>query len=779
MVDRKDNPKIPEQLPVLPINDMVIYPSAVIPISVSDDKSVEASEQASLHQKLFISVALRPGEPEEITPEDMYDIGTVVTIHKLMRFPDGSIKMVVQGVQKIKIVKFIQIEPFFKAEIEVIEEPYTITKTMQAKMRNLLNNLQKMVSMVPYLPDEIYATASNLDDPNRLAYLIATILKMEVEERQQILEYKDVNRRLDKVNEVLQRELEIVEIGNQLQDKVQTKMDKTQREYYLREQMKAIRQELGEDEGTEVQDLKERVEEADLPEEAMKQAERELKRLEKLPDTSSEYHVIRTYLDLLLDLPWNESTEDNLDLKRVRKILDDDHYDLDEIKERLVEYLAVRKLKEDMKGPILCFAGPPGVGKTSLGQSIARALGREFVRFSLGGMRDEAEIRGHRRTYIGAMPGRIIQGIRRAGSNNPVFMLDEIDKVGADFRGDPASALLEVLDPAQNDTFRDHYVDVAFDLSKVLFIATANTLETIHPALRDRVEVITLAGYSENEKVHIARKYLVPRQMKEHGLTSDNIIFYKSALKKMISNYTREAGVRNLEREIAKVCRKVARKVAEGEEKAKRITSKNVHKYLGPPKIFPEVAKRTARPGVSTGLAWTPTGGDILFIESVIMPGKGGLTLTGQLGDVMQESARAALSYIRSKEDEYGLDRETFKKSDIHLHVPAGAIPKDGPSAGITITTSLLSVLTGQPVKNDVAMTGEITLSGLVLPVGGIKEKVLAARRAGIKMVILPKRNEKDVDQLDKKLIKDLDFIYVENIDDVLQNAFEKLEQKE
>lgn len=764
---------IPDTLPLIPVKDTVLFPYTVIPLFVTEDKSIKAVEQAIASQRIIGVVAEKPKDEGEGGPSDLYMIGSAAVIHKMLRMPEKGMALVVQGLAKIAINEVVSEEPFLNASVEVIiEEPEKNTR-IEALMRTAISLTQKMISLAPYLPEEIQVTAINLDDPLKLAYLIATIVRMKLQERQELLELDSVEEKLHRIVTILSREVELLELGGKIQTQVQSEMTKAQREYYLREQLKAIRQELGEtdERAQETNEIRGRLAEAALPEEVMKEAERELGRLEKIPSASPEYNVIRTYLDWIMDLPWNKSTEDNLDLERAEKILNDDHYDLEKIKERIIEYLAVRKLKKDTKGPILCFVGPPGVGKTSLGQSIARALGRQFIRMSVGGMRDEAEIRGHRRTYVGALPGRIIQSIRRAGSNNPLFMIDEIDKVGSDFRGDPSSALLEVLDPEQNFSFRDHYMDLPFDLSKVMFITTANVIQTIHPALKDRMEVLVLAGYTEEEKLGIAQNYLVPRQLKENGLTGDNIGFEKDTLLKIISGYTREAGVRNLEREIATVCRKVAKKVAGGATTKVIVKTDDLHNFLGAEKIYPEVAKRTSVPGVATGLAWTETGGDILFIESTRMPGKKGFTLTGQLGDVMQESAKAALSYVRSRAKELGLEEDFFEKNDIHLHVPAGAIPKDGPSAGVTMISSLVSLLTGRPVSNEVAMTGEITLTGLVLPIGGIKEKMLAARRAGIKTVILPKRNEADLEDVPEALRKDLKFVFVENVDEVLKAA--------
>lgn len=765
--------KIPDSLPVIPLKETVIYPYTVIPIFVTEEKSIKAVENAMASQRIIAGIAIKNREAEEVTTGDLYSIGTAAVIHKMLRMPDRGIALVVQGLVKIAVKDFVATDPFFKASIDVIiEEPDRNTR-IEALMRTAIAQTQKMISLAPYLPEEINVTAINLDDPLKLAYLISTIVRMKFEERQEILELDNVEEKLSRVIAILTREVELLELGGKIQSQAQNEMSKAQREYYLREQLKAIKQELGEtDEKTqESNELRDRLKAANLPDEIMKEAEKEVSRLEKIPSASPEYNVIRTYLDWIIELPWNKSTEDNLDLDRAQKILDEDHYDLEKIKERIVEYLAVRKLKKDMRGPILCFVGPPGVGKTSLGQSIARALGRKFIRMSVGGMRDEAEIRGHRRTYVGALPGRIIQSIGRAGSNNPLYMIDEIDKVGMDFRGDPSSALLEVLDPEQNFSFRDHYLDLPFDLSKVMFITTANVLQTIQPALRDRMEILMLSGYTEEEKLGIAKNHLIPKELKEHGLTNDNIEFTDGAISKITSGYTREAGVRNLEREIASVCRKIARDVASGKAEKITVKAEDIHHYLGHEKVYPEVAKRTAIPGVATGLAWTETGGDILFIESTQMPGNKDFTLTGQLGDVMQESAKAALSYVRSKAEELGIAGDFFEKHDIHLHVPAGAIPKDGPSAGVTMVCSLVSLLTGKPVKNDVAMTGEISLTGIVLPIGGIKEKALAARRAGIKTIILPKRNEPDLEELPEDLKKDMKFVFAETVNDVLKAA--------
>ncbi|MBI4831600.1 MAG: endopeptidase La [Candidatus Lindowbacteria bacterium] len=763
---------VPEVIGILPLKNTVMFPYTVVPLSIGEKSSIALVDEAVSGTKIIGCVAMKDPAGER-QAENLYGYGTAVTILKMMKLPDGTMALLVQGISKIKVEQFISFDPFVRARIRTIHEPESLTKRGEALFRNVLAQCQKIIALTPYLPDELQATLINVDSPVRLIYLVSSVLKLSIAEKEEILEISEVEPKLEKVSQLLTREIEILELGGKIKSQVETEMSKTQREYFLREQLKAIQQELGEgdERQVEIKEIREKLEAKKLSEEARKEAYRELDRLAKLPPAAAEYHVIRTYLDWIIDLPWNEFTEDHLDLKRAQEVLDEDHYDLKEVKERIVEYLAVRSRKPDMKGPILCFVGPPGTGKTSLGRSIARALGRKFVRMSLGGVRDEAEIRGHRRTYIGALPGRIIQSIRRAGSANPIFMMDEIDKVGADFRGDPSSALLEVLDPEQNNSFRDHYLDLPFDLSQVMFITTANVLQTVHPALQDRMEIITLAGYTEDDKLWIAKKYLVPRQLTENGLKEEDLEFDDKAIRKIINSYTREAGVRNLERSIGKVCRKTALEISTGKKQKERIIEENLHQYLGPEKIFPEVALRTSKPGVATGLAWTETGGDVLFIEALAMPGGKNLTLTGQLGDVMQESAKAALSYVRAKAANLGIPEEFFSREDIHIHVPAGAIPKDGPSAGITMTVALASLLTGRPVNKDVAMTGEITLSGMVLPIGGVKEKILAAKRAGIKTVILPKRNEKDLAEIEDAMKAGLQFVLAENIDEVLKVA--------
>ncbi len=768
ITDEEEAPKIPSELPLLLMEDIVIYPHTLVPLILKDPPLVAAVDDALSHDRIAGAVMLKDKEKG-----DFYQTGSAILIHRMLKFPDGTMRMVTQGLAKITITKMTQDDPFPKAQIQVLEERAEKSERVEALMRAVLGQYQKMISLVPYIPDELQAATMNIEDPFRLVYFISTLIKMKPEDKQQIIELESAEEKLKKISSILQREVELLELGTKIQSEVQDKMTKGQREYVLREQLKAIKQELGEEDEVqvEIKEFRDKMAVANLPDYVLKEAERELSRLEKVPVASPEYGVIRTYLEWLTELPWTHETQDNMDLDRAKRILDEDHYNLKEVKERILEYLAVRKLRKEMKGPILCFAGPPGVGKTSLGQSIARALERKFIRLSLGGMRDEAEIRGHRRTYIGALPGSIIQNIRRAESRNPVFMLDEIDKVGADFRGDPSSALLEVLDPEQNTTFRDNYLDLPFDLSKVFFITTANTLETIHPALRDRMEILVLPGYTEHEKIAIAQKYLIPKQREEHGLEKGDVTFAEGGIKKLVSSYTREAGVRNLERQIARVCRKVAFKKGQGQKTGDTITPESLRDYLGPERYFPEVAMRTSRPGVATGLAWTEAGGDILFVEATKMPGKKGLSLTGQLGEVMQESAKAALSYVRTKADALNIERDFFEKYDLHVHVPAGAIPKDGPSAGVTIACALASELTGRPVRNDVAMTGEITLSGLVLPVGGIKEKILAAKAAGIKKVILPLRNRGDVEEIGEELKAGLEFVFVESADEVFQMA--------
>jgi ATP-dependent Lon protease len=766
----KDKVFIPAELPILPLRGTVAYPDLVMPLIVGRDRSIKLVDEANAGDKMIGIITQKNPDIEEPGIDDLYMIGTIATIMKMVKMVDGSQRIVVQGICRFKLVEFTNTEPHLRAKILPIFEEYQKDIEIDAMYINLKNLYKKAVEMAPYLSSELSQIASQMENPGNLVDLIGSTINIGVAEKQEILEKIDLKERLKKVTILLNREVETLELSSRIQSHVKEGIDKTQREYYLREQLKAIQKELGEtdDKMSEMEEIRKKILEARMPPDVQKIAEKELDRLSKMSNMSAEYTVSRTYLDWLTEIPWSQATEDNLNIKDASRILDEDHYDLTKVKKRILEYLAVRKLKSDMKGPILCFVGPPGVGKTSLGKSIARALGRKFMRISLGGIRDEAEIRGHRRTYVGALPGRIIQGVKKAGSNNPVFMLDEVDKIGMDFRGDPSSALLEVLDPEQNFSFSDHYLEVPFDLSKVMFIATANMLDPVPPALKDRMEVLELPGYTEEEKLMIAKQFLIPKERNEHGLNEDLIEFQDDALKVVIKSHTRESGVRNLEREIATICRAVARDVAEGMTDKKVITAESIHGYLGPIKFFSEVAERVKYSGVATGLAWTPTGGDILFIESTKMRGKGNLTLTGQLGDVMKESAQAALSYIRGKAGDFKIVEDFFEKNDLHVHVPQGAIPKDGPSAGVTMLVSLVSLLTDRHVRNDVAMTGEITLRGLVLPVGGIKEKVLAAKRAGIKAVILPKLNEKDLEEVPESIKENMEFKFIERMDEAV-----------
>ncbi|HUA36289.1 MAG TPA: endopeptidase La [Candidatus Binataceae bacterium] len=765
--------EIPELLPVLPLRGIVIFPSQIHPFLVSRAASLKLIEDVGQTSRIIALAAQKNPEEETPAPEGLYPRGTAVRILKMLRYPDQSVRVLVQGLARVELGNFTQREPYFVAHVTRLNEVTSVDKEVAALHDHLVSQFSKFVSLVPYLPDELQGLSMQVKEPGRLADMVSSYLKIAIEEAQDLLSTLDVRARLEKLIAILTREIELLELGHKIQSQVQTELNKNQREYYLRQQLKAIQKELGESDArtSEVEELEKKIEDAKMPPDARKAADKELDRLKMIPPESAEHTVVRTYLDWLVTLPWAVSTEDNLDIKHAREVLDEDHFDLDKIKERILEFLAVRKLKKDTKGPILCFVGPPGTGKTSLGRSIARAMGRKFVRLSLGGIRDEAEIRGHRRTYIGSLPGRILQGLRNAGSNNPLFVLDEIDKLGADFRGDPASALLEVLDPEQNNSFSDHYLDVPFDLSKVLFLTTANMLDPIPPALRDRMEVLELPGYTEEEKMQIVQRHLIPKQLTENGLGDVSIKFTPEALHEIIGNYTREAGLRSLEREIARVCRKIARAITEGETAPQEVTAEDVQRYLGAPKFYSEVAERTHEAGVATGLAWTPNGGDIMFIESTRMPGQKGFSLTGSLGDVMKESAQAALSYVRTRAEQLGIAGDFFEKSDIHVHFPAGAIPKDGPSGGVTIAASLASLLSGRPVRSDVAMTGEITLRGKVMPVGGIKEKVLAARRAGIKTVILPRRNERDLEDIPSEVRHEMKFIFVDTVGEVLSEA--------
>ncbi len=772
-------PALPERVGVLPLRDTVTFPDMLIPLNVGQERSIELVNDVLRGDRSIAMVASANPEAEAPGPEDLYSVGVLGVVARMIRVPDGTLRVLIQGGQRVRIENWLQTEPYLMAEVAEAPDVVDQTPELTALMRNVQQTFTDIVEQVPYLPEELQIMVANVDDPSVLAHLIAGALRLKTEEKQALLEEVDVGKRLRRLSEILARELEVVAIGSKIQSQVQSELDKGQREYFLRQQLKAIQEELGEADEmqAEITELREQLDATELPEAVRKQADRELSRLERLQPAMAEYGVVRGYLEWIAALPWDKSTEDNLDLKHARKVLDEDHYDIEQVKDRILEFLAVRKLKPDARGTILCFVGPPGVGKTSLGRSIARALGRKFERLSVGGVRDEAEIRGHRRTYIGAMPGTIIRAMRDAGANNPLLMIDEIDKMGADFRGDPSSAMLEVLDPEQNHSFRDHYLDLPFDLSAVTFVTTANTLDTIPGPLRDRMEVIQLAGYTEEEKLQIAKRYLVPRQIERNGLTKSKIAFTDSALRVIISDYTREAGVRQLEREIGSACRKVARQVAEGSAKRKvTVTEPRARELLGRQRFYSEVRRRTSRPGVATGLAWTPVGGDVLFIEATAMPGKGNLTITGQLGDVMKESARAALSYVRSNAAELlpDLDEDWFAHHDIHIHVPAGAIPKDGPSAGVAMTTALASLLSGRPVRSDVAMTGEITLTGQVLPIGGLKEKALAAQRSGIKVVIAPARNEQDIDDIPEHLRKDLEFKFVSEIGEVLEVALQR-----
>jgi ATP-dependent Lon protease len=769
---------LPERAGVLPLRDTVPFPDMVMPLNVGQERSIELINEALRGDRTIVMIASRNPEAETPAPEDLYDVGVLGIVARMIRVPDGTLRVLIQGGQRVRVVRWTQTDPYLVAEIVEVPDVVEQSPELVALMRNVQQTFSNIVEQVPYLPEELQVMVANIEEPGALTNLIAGALRLNTEEKQRLLEEPDVAKRLRTLSEVLARELELVAIGSKIQSQVQSELDKGQREYFLRQQLKAIQDELGDADEVqaEVNELRQQLDALNLPEDVRKQVDRELARLERLQPAMAEYGIVRTYLEWIATLPWDKSTEDNLDLTHARQVLDEDHYDIEQVKDRILEFLAVRKLKPDARGSILLLVGPPGVGKTSLGRSIARALGRKFERISVGGVRDEAEIRGHRRTYIGALPGVIIRALRDAGANNPLLMIDEIDKMGADFRGDPSSAMLEVLDPEQNHSFRDHYLDLPFDLSRVMFITTANTTDTIPRPLLDRMEAIQLAGYTEEEKLEIAKRYLVPRQIERNGLTKSKVSFTDPALRAIISDYTREAGVRQLEREIGRAVRKVARQVAEGQATRKvTITEPKVRELLGKRRFFSETRRRTSRPGVATGLAWTPAGGDVLFIEASAMPGSGKLTITGQLGDVMRESAQAALSYVRSNASELfpNLPPDWFATHDIHIHVPAGAIPKDGPSAGITMATALASLLSGRPVRSDVAMTGEITLTGQVLPIGGLKEKALAAQRAGIKCVIAPALNAQDVDEIPEHLRKDLEFKFVSEIGEVLEAALE------
>ena len=768
--------ELPSELRVLPLKDTVVFPDSVLPLAIGQERSVRLVDDVVSGNRLLALVAAKDADIETPGWDDLHEVGTAAVVQKMLRVPDGSLRVLVQGIRRIRLIDKLQDEPYLVGRFIEVPDIYEETPQTQALSQNVQTLFARLIGLMPYLPEELALAAANVDDPSALCHLVASTLRLKTAEKQQLLELDDVEKRLRAVLVILNRELEVAELGSKIQNQVVSEMESTQREYFLRQQLKAIQEELGEadPEQAEITELRNRANEVTLPEEARKAVDRELARLDKLPAASAEYGVIRTYVEWIISLPWDKETQDNLDLVKARKVLDADHYDLDKVKDRIIEYLAVSKLKEgDLSGPILCFVGPPGVGKTSLGQSIAKTLGRKFTRISVGGVRDEAEIRGHRRTYIGALPGTIIRALRDSETRNPVFLIDEIDKMGADWRGDPASAMLEVLDPEQHSTFRDHYLDLPFDLSKVLFICTANQLETIPPPLLDRMDVIQLSGYTEEEKLGIAKKYLVPKQLKEHGLKRALLTFTDKGLRTIIREYTREAGVRQLERQIASVCRKAARRVAEGETKKTSADEKTVRESLGPRRFLADVRKRTSEPGVATGLAVTAVGGDVLFIEAIAYPGGGHLKVTGQLGEVMQESAQAAHSWVRTHGRELGIDPDWFGQNDVHLHVPAGAVPKDGPSAGITMATAIASIATGKPVSDQVAMTGEITLSGQVLPIGGLRDKVLAAQRAGITKVIFPSENESDLEELPPETREELEFVPVDWIEEVLGVAFD------
>ena len=768
---------IPEVLPLLPVRDIVVFPYMILPLFVGRDKSVAAVDAALSRDRLIFLATQKDVSKEDPEPDDIYSVGTVAMIMRMLKLADGRVKVLVQGMVKARLTGFPSVDPYFAARVERLEEspPPEVTLENEALMRMVRDQLAQLMQLGKNFPPEVSVVLDNIEDPGSLADLIASNLGLKVAKAQELLEVVDALERLRKVKDVLANELEVATVQNRIQSQAKEEMGKSQREYYLREQLRAIQAELGEADprAEEIAELRQKLEAAGLPKEARAEADKQLRRLETMHPEAAEYSMLRTYMDWLVDLPWSHATRDNLDLKKARKVLDEDHFNLEKVKERILEFLAVRKLKKDMKGPVLCFVGPPGVGKTSLGKSIARALGRQFVRISLGGVRDEAEIRGHRRTYVGALPGRVLQSIKQAGTCNPVFMLDELDKIGADFRGDPSAALLELLDPEQNHAFSDHYINLPFDLSKVLFIATANVLDSIPSALKDRLEVIRLSGYSTEEKLSIATRYLVPRQLKENGLKAKDARFSEKALLKLITEYTLEAGLRNLERQVGSVCRKIARRFAEGNKKSVLVSETAVAGFLGPPRYLPEEELRESEIGVATGLAWTEAGGEILLVEVSTMKGKGDLTMTGHLGEVMKESAQAALSYARAHATELGIDANFLEGTSVHIHVPAGAIPKDGPSAGVTMATALISALSGRRVSKDVAMTGEITLRGKVLPIGGLKEKVLAAVRAHIGTIIIPERNTRDLEEIPPHLRKKVRFVSASTMDEVLAAALE------
>jgi ATP-dependent Lon protease len=767
--------ELPDALPVLPLRDSVAFPDTMLPLAIGQERSTKLVDDVLGGNRMLVMVASKDSEAEEPTPDQLYDVGVVGVVARMMKVPDGTVRILVQCGQRVELGDYVATTPYLVARITEAPDVLEPSPELEGLRRNVQVTFSRIIEELPYLPEELQLAVANLEEPAELAHLIAGALRIKTEEKQRLLEERDVTKRLTLLSEILARELELVEIGSRIQNQVHSEMERGQREYFLRQQLRAIQEELGEvdEQQAEAEEIRRQLEEANPPEHVKTVAERELARFERLPPQSAEHGVIRTYLEWLATLPWSKSTEDNLDLKHARGVLDRDHYDIERVKDRILEFLAVRKLNPDARSSIVLFVGPPGVGKTSLGRSIATAMGRQFERMSVGGVRDESEIRGHRRTYIGAMPGTIVRALRDAGSNNPVLMIDEIDKMGADFRGDPASAMLEVLDPEQNSSFRDHYLDVPIDLSNVFFICTANQVDTVPPALLDRMETIELSGYTHEEKSEIAKRYLVPRQMELNGVGRSKVELTKPALDRIIEGYTREAGVRQLEREVGSICRKVAREFAEGARRSKRtIRPETVEELLGKPRFQPEVKRRTSEPGVATGLAWTPVGGDVLFVEAIAYPGEGRLQITGQLGDVMKESAAAALSYVRTLNGEVPPD--WFSEHDVHLHVPAGAIPKDGPSAGITMATAIASRVMERPVRSDTAMTGEITLSGMVLPIGGLKEKALAAQRAGINRLIIPRRNERDIDDIPETLRKKMKFTLVDSVDEVLDAALQK-----
>lgn len=767
---------IPDELGIIPIKGGVVFPEQIVPLIIHTQKLAKLIDEILTTNKLAGALTQRDPEVEEPAPHQVYDVGCVIQINKMLRFPDGTIRLLIKGLKRFKVTDFVQTQPYLKTKIKVITGKYKKTMAVDAMMRNAVTMFQKLVSLAPYLPDELGAIVLNIDDPNRLADFVTHYANFDFKAKQNLLETYDPKERFAKLIPALQKEISVLELGDKIRSEVKTELDKGQREFYLREQLKAIQKELGEgdDRTREIKELRKKIHDAKMPEQTVKVAMKELDRLSRIPSQAAEYTVARTYIDWLIAIPWSKSTKDKLSIKRAQTILDQDHYNLEKVKERILEYLAVKKLKPDAKGTILCFIGPPGVGKTSLGRSIARALGRKFVRISLGGIRDEAEVRGHRRTYVGALPGRILQSLKTCGTNNPVFMLDEIDKVGTDFRGDPSSALLEVLDPEQNNSFSDHYLEVPFDLSNVMFIATGNVIDPVIPALKDRMEILELPGYILEEKMEIAKRYLIPRRIIESGLDSKNITINEQVLKSIINDYTKEAGVRNLERMIGSICRKVAKRFASGKRKSVKITRHNLAKFLGPPRAYAEVAARKGEIGVATGLAWTPYGGEILFIESIKMKGTNELILTGLLGDVMKESCQAALSYLKTKLTSWKISDDILKQTDVHIHIPSGAIPKDGPSAGLALIMSLSSLIRNQTIAPKIAFSGEITLAGRVLPVGGIKEKVIAAKRAGITHIFLPKNNEKDLGEIPKHVRAGLSFQFVSSVEQALQLVFSK-----